>query len=157
IDSGAAIHTVYIPIGGGGLAAGVAAVLKRADRRFRVVGVEAEGQACMTAAFQAGRPVPLSAVDPFCDATAVRMAGRLPFLLCRDLLDDLVIMSRRDVCLTIEYIWTAARVLAEPAGALAVAALLHHTPRNRMSGAAAILTGANVDFRRLAAIANDAR
>jgi threonine dehydratase len=143
---------VFVQIGGGGLAAGVACVLKSYDSRVRVIGVEAEGQASMTAAFQVGHPVTLEKVDIFCDGTAVKTAGYLTYPILSALLDDLVTVSAQEVSAAIEELWRVARVLPEPSGAMGLAAA------RRMSGELAglnvgvILSGANLDFRRLSQI-----
>ncbi|MDR0549728.1 MAG: pyridoxal-phosphate dependent enzyme [Deltaproteobacteria bacterium] len=143
---------VFAQIGGGGLAAGVASVLKSYDQKVKVIGVEAEGQASMAAAFRAGHPTPLERVDVFCDGTAVKTAGYLTFPLLSSLLDDLVAVSAQEVSAAIEELWRVARVLPEPSGALGLAGA------RRMSGELAglnvgvILSGANLDFRRLSHI-----
>lgn len=141
--------TVYVPIGGGGLAAGVSALIKRYRPDVRVVGVEAEGQACMHAAQDAGRPVRLHAVDPFCDGTAVRMVGDLPYAICSQTLDALCQVTHTQVLEAVRYCWNATRSIPEPSGALALAALLcdRHIPG--ASRRVAIISGANIDFQRL--------
>ncbi|MDR2140363.1 MAG: pyridoxal-phosphate dependent enzyme [Deltaproteobacteria bacterium] len=148
-------EVVFVQIGGGGLAAGVASVVKSYDQSVRVIGVEAEGQASMTAAFQAGHPLPLETVDIFCDGTAVKTAGYLTYPLLSSLLDDLVTVSTNEVVAAIEELWRVARVLPEPSGALGLAGA------RKLSGELAglkvgvILSGANLDFRRLSHLARD--
>ncbi|MDR2353558.1 MAG: pyridoxal-phosphate dependent enzyme [Deltaproteobacteria bacterium] len=149
-------QVVYIQIGGGGLAAGVAAVLKTYDKNIKVIGVEEEGQASMKKAFEAGKPVTLPHVDIFCDGTAVKKAGTLPYHVLSELLDDLVTVSTVEVSQAMEELWRVARVLSEPSGALGLAAARRDS--NILSGrrAGIILSGANMDFRRLGSIARKA-
>lgn len=146
--------TVYIQIGGGGLAAGVACALKCIDPSIRIVGVEAEHQASMTAAFTAGEPVPLDQVDLFCDGTAVKQAGKLTHQLCRELLDDIVTVSNDDVRNAIKFLWNEQRIVPEPSGALGLAALLREHDPSQIENAIVILSGSNMDFSRLAALAS---
>jgi threonine dehydratase len=143
---------VFVQIGGGGLAAGVATVLKSYDSRTRVIGVEAEGQASMAAAFQAGQPVPLAKVDIFCDGTAVKKAGHLTYPILKELLDDLIVVSTQEVVAAIEELWRVARVLPEPSGAMGLAAARRWSGDLAGLNVGVILSGANLDFRRLGQI-----
>ncbi len=148
--------TVYVPIGGGGLAAGVACWLKAYYPDIQVIGVEGEGQASMKRAMDAGGvPSPLDYVDVFCDGTAVRQTGDLTTPLCAELLDGIITLSNDLVCAAIQLLWSHARILPEPSGALGVAAMLKQKPP---SGARpiAIISGGNVDFEQLAWIARRA-
>jgi threonine dehydratase len=147
---------LFVQIGGGGMAAGVATALKTYDPDVKIIGVEGEGQACMKAAFEAGEPVTLSHVDVFCDGTAVRRAGALTFDVLRGQLDDLVTVSTREVSSAIQKFWRAARVLAEPSGALGLAAARKMGDKLRGLKAGIILSGANLDFRQLAQISRQA-
>ncbi|MDR1870601.1 MAG: pyridoxal-phosphate dependent enzyme [Deltaproteobacteria bacterium] len=143
---------VFVQIGGGGLAAGVAAVIKSYDSRVKVIGVEAEGQASMAAAFQAGHPVTLENVDIFCDGTAVKTAGYLTYPILSALLDDLITVSTTEVSAAIEELWRVARVLPEPSGALGLAGALKMSGDLAGLNVGVILSGANLDFRRLSHI-----
>jgi threonine dehydratase len=144
---------VYVQIGGGGLAAGVAAVVKTYDPAVRVIGVEAEGQASMSAAFAAGRPVTLPRVDIFCDGTAVKTAGKLTYAALRRLLDSIVTVTQAEVSAAMEELWRAARVISEPSGAMGLAAARKDARALEGRSAGVILSGANLDFRRLGNIA----
>lgn len=142
-------RVVYLCVGGGGLAAGVAAVLRAHWPEVELVGVEAEGQACMTAAIEAGSPVDIGGVDRFCDGTAVRKAGVNTHALCAQLLDRTVVVSSDEVCAAIETAWRTLRAVPEPSGALALAGAL----REEADQALAIISGSNVDFMTLPRIA----
>ncbi|MEO1237735.1 MAG: pyridoxal-phosphate dependent enzyme, partial [Planctomycetota bacterium] len=146
----------YLQIGGGGMAAAVAAWLKHFHPDTRVVGVEAQGQASMQAAVRHGSPVDLDELDIFCDGTAVQRAGDLTFPLCRDLLDEFVTVSNQDICNAIRKFWNARRRIVEPAGALGLAGLLAHQDRLVGKRVLAVTCGANMDFSQLAVIAAEA-
>lgn len=142
-----------VQVGGGGLAAGVSCWLKTYWPGIRVLGVEGEGQACMKAALEAGRPVPLESVDIFCDGTAVRQAGELPFEVCRVTLDGIVTVSNAEVGRAIRRLWEGLRCICEPAGAMGVAAAWKLRAELAGKRVLAILCGANIDFLQLGLIA----
>ncbi len=152
------IGAIYIPVGGGGLAAGIASFVKFLRPEIRVIGVEPEEAASMKAAIAAGHPVPLDQVGLFADGVAVRQVGEETFRLCRDLLDDTVTVTADEICAAIKDIFDDHRAIAEPAGALALAGLRKQVE----SGAApqgpliAINSGANVNFDRLRYVAERA-
>lgn len=147
---------VFLQIGGGGMAAGVATAIKTYDPDVKIIGVEEEGQASMTAAFAAGEPVTLDHVDVFCDGTAVKRAGLLPFEILRGQLDDLVTVTVGEVSSAIQKFWQVARVLSEPSGAMGLAAARKMSDKLKGLKAGIILTGANLDFRQLAQISRRA-
>ncbi len=144
---------VYVPVGGGGLIAGVVAAIKYARPEVRVYGVEAEGSACMSAAFAAGARVELNrdSLDLFADGVSVSQVGEEPFRIVRGHIDGLISVSTDEICAAIKDIYDDARAIAEPAGALAVAGLKRHVEEEGIRGKTliAILSGANVNFDRL--------
>ncbi len=156
------VGRVYLPIGGGGLAAGVGSVLRAHWPNVELVGVEAHGQRSMHAALAARAPVDIGRVDPFCDGTAVRRVGDLTHRLCARLLDRVIAVSNDEVCAAVEFMWEARRCIPEPSGALGLAAALRedltapppladdHRP------ALTILTGANIELATISAIAKPA-
>jgi threonine dehydratase len=156
MTSAARPQVVYIQIGGGGLAAGVAAVLKTYDKNIKVIGVEEEGQASMKSAFAAGKPVALPHVDIFCDGTAVKEAGLLTYSVLSELLDDLVTVTTEEVSQAMEELWRVARVISEPSGAMGLAAARRDQATLSGRKIGIILSGANMDFRRLGSIARKA-
>jgi threonine dehydratase len=152
------IGAIYVPIGGGGLAAGIAAIVKFLRPDIRVIGVEPEEAASMKAAIAAGHPVSLDEVGLFADGVAVRQVGDETFRLCRELLDDIVLVSADEICAAIKDIFDDTRAIAEPAGALALAGLrrqveLGTAPKGPLI---AINSGANVNFDRLRYVAERA-
>ena len=155
------IAAIFVPIGGGGLAAGVSAVVKSLYPATRVIGVEPADAACMHAALAAGAPVTLPRVGSFADGVAVRRVGDETFRICQKLLDEVVLVSTDEICAAIRDVFEDTRAIVEPAGALAVAGLKRWLLA-RAAGAStepidgplvAIHGGANVNFSRLRYIA----
>lgn len=140
---------VYLQIGGGGMAAGVAAWLKTYFPSIHVVGVEGVNQASMLASVKAGKPVRLDYVDVFCDGTAVRQPGEMTYPLCRDLIDEYITVTNEEVCAAIQALWENLRCLAEPSGAMGVAGILKQAPERRGKRILSVLCGANIDFGQL--------
>ena len=143
----------YLQIGGGGMAAGVSTWLKTYWPDIEIVGVEGAGQASMKAALAAGKPVPLPQVDLFCDGTAVRQAGTLPFEICKDTLSRIAVVSDAEVVSAIRTLWEGLRCIAEPSGAMGLAAALAEKDRLAGKKVLVILCGANVDFLQIGRIA----
>lgn len=152
------IGAIYVPVGGGGLAAGIASIVKFLRPEIRVIGVEPEEAASMKAAIAAGHPVALDQVGLFADGVAVRQVGAETFRLCRDLLDDIVTVTADEICAAIKDIFDDHRAIAEPAGALALAGLRRQVERGEAPRGAliAINSGANVNFDRLRYVAERA-
>ncbi len=144
---------VYVPVGGGGLIAGVAAAIKHVRPEVKVIGVEAEGSACMSAAFEADQRVVLDRerMDMFADGVSVSQVGDEPFRVARDHVDAMVRVSTDEICAAIKDVFEDVRAIAEPAGALAVAGLKRHVRSQGIEGRTliAIVSGANVNFDRL--------
>lgn len=152
------IGAIYVPIGGGGLAAGIAAFVKFLRPQIQVFGVEPEDAASMKAAFAAGRPVSLDRVGIFADGVAVRQVGDETFRLCRDLLDDIITVTTDQICAAVKDIFDDTRAIAEPAGALALAGLRAHVEAGEAPGGPliAVNSGANINFDRLRHVAERA-
>jgi len=151
------LAAIYLPIGGGGLAAGVAAYVRFLRPDVRLIGVEPEDAASMKAALAAGRPVPLNEVGIFADGVAVRQAGDETFRLCSELLDEVVTVTTDEICAAIKDIFDHTRAIAEPAGAVSLAGLRRHVDSLAAPGAVvAIASGANMNFDRLRHVAERA-
>lgn len=149
---------VFVPIGGGGLIAGIAAYIKSVDPIVRVIGVEPEDSAGMRDSLAAGRPVTLDHVGIFADGVAVRRVGDETFRLCREHVDEIVTVDTDQVCAAIRDIFEDTRSIAEPAGALAVAGIKRYVAREKVRDGnfVAVVCGANVNFDRLRHIAERA-
>ncbi|HHY94930.1 MAG TPA: pyridoxal-phosphate dependent enzyme [Firmicutes bacterium] len=144
---------VLFPIGGGGLAAGMAVVFRALRPCTRLVGVQAEGAASMKASLEAGYPVALASVCTVADGIAVRSPGDLTFEVVKDLVDEVVTVSDKEIMEAVRVLITEASVVPEPAAAAAVAALLAGKVRVKEgTRVVAVLTGGNVDARLLRAV-----
>ena len=149
---------IFVPVGGGGLIAGVAAYVKPLWPQVRIVGVEPEESASMHEALRAGRPEPLAQVGLFADGVAVRKVGEEPFRIARDHVDEMILVTTDETCAAIRDIYQNTRTIAEPAGALAVAGVKRYVEREGVENEllVAIDSGANVNFDRLRHIAERA-
>ena len=141
---------VYLQIGGGGMAAGVACWLKRFYPEIEVVGVEGVDQASMAAAVKAGESVTLDYVDVFCDGTAVKKAGDLTRHFCSQFIDRFVTVSNEEVCAGIQMLWERHRLIPEPAGAMGLAAWMKERGTVDAKRTLLVVCGANMDFGQLA-------
>ena len=152
------IDYLFVCIGGGGLAAGMALVSKYLHPDIKLIGVEAEESASMKAAFEAGGPVTLDEIGHFAEGVAVRRTGDLTFDICSLLLDEIITVDNDEICAAVQDVYEDTRAIAEPAGVLAIAGLKRFfTDRPGCEGnAAAVLSGANVNFARLRHIAERA-
>ncbi len=149
---------VFVPIGGGGLAAGIAVYLKQLIPGVRVVGVEPEDAASMKAAFGANGPVTLDHVGIFSDGVAVKRVGKETYRVCCQYLDDIVTVNTDETCAAIRDVFEETRSIVEPAGALGLAGLKKYQSHNQNTdqNLVTILCGANVNFDRLRHIAERA-
>lgn len=140
---------LYVPIGGGGLASGVAFAIKLIlNRPCKIVGVEVAGQDSMCRSLAAGQRVCLSDVDVFCDGTAVREPGQLTFDLCRHLLDDVMTVTNSQVSSAIRTAWECGRFIPEPSGAISLAAAELCAEQDRNETVGVVISGANTDFKK---------
>ncbi len=152
------LHAIFVPVGGGGLIAGIALYVKYLRPSIKIIGVEPEDAGCMFAALRAGRRVVLDQVGLFADGVAVRQAGRETFKICRRHVDEVVLVSTDEICAAVKDVYDDTRSIAEPAGALAVAGLKRYVEREDVSGETlvAINSGANLNFDRLRHVAERA-
>ena len=149
MDGIGSLDRVYLQIGGGGMASGVACWLKKYYPQIEVVGVEGVDQASMTAAVRAGKPVELDYLDVFCDGTAVRKAGTITHALCSELVDRFVKVTNEEVCAAMQSLWESKRIIPEPAGAMGLAAWIKEKQENQDKRCLTIVCGANMDFGQL--------
>jgi threonine dehydratase len=152
------IDAIFVAIGGGGLAAGIAAYVKAVRPEVRVVGVQTEDSDAMARSLEAGRRVALRDVGLFSDGTAVREVGRETFRLCRELVDEVIRVDADAVCAAIKDVFEDTRSILEPAGALGVAGLKAWAAREGRADATlvAVACGANMNFDRLRFVAERA-
>jgi len=152
------IDAIFVPVGGGGLIAGIAAYVKHLYPAIKIIGVEPDDAACMKAALEAGERVRLAQVGIFADGVAVRQVGEEPFRIARELVDEVITVGADAICAAIKDIFDDTRSIAEPAGALAVAGLKAYVTRTGITGQTliAIDSGANMNFDRLRHVAERA-
>lgn len=145
------LDAVFVPIGGGGLIAGIAAYIKQTRPGVKVIGVEPEDADAMYRSLKAGKRIVLDHVGIFADGVAVRQVGEETFRLCQKLVDEVVVVSNDEICAAIKDVFEDRRSILEPAGALSVAGLKRYVERKRVRGKnfIAIASGANVNFDRL--------
>ena len=145
------LDALFVPVGGGGLLAGVAAYVSYVWPQTRIIGVEPEDAACLQLALQKGRRATLSEVGLFAEGCAVAQIGRETFRVIRDTVDEVITISTDEMCAAIKDIFEDTRSIAEPAGALALAGLKKYTERTgvRDQHLLAIVSGANTNFDRL--------
>ena len=146
---------IFIPVGGGGLLAGMAAYIKQLSPNTKVIGVEADDSACLQAALRAKKPVDLEHVGLFADGVAVKRIGNETFRLINKYCDQVITVNSDEICTAIKDIFEQTRVIAEPAGALSLAGLKKYVADNLSSNdtspknLVAILSGANMSFHNL--------
>jgi len=152
------LRAVFVPVGGGGLIAGIAAYLKRLRPEIRVIGVESVDADAMTRSLAAGRRVKLERVGLFADGVAVSQVGALPFELCRQYVDEMVQVDTDEICAAIKDVFEENRSILEPSGALALAGLKAWAAREGAGegNLVAILSGANANFDILRFVAEQA-
>jgi threonine dehydratase len=152
------LEAVFVPVGGGGLIAGIAAYVKYLRPEVKVIGVEPDDAGSMYAALQAGERVVLDQVGIFADGVAVRQVGEEPFRIARQCVDEVILVSTDEICAAIKDIFEDTRSIAEPAGALAVAGLKKYVEREDVRGKCfvAVDSGANTNFDRLRHVAERA-
>lgn len=140
---------IFVPIGGGGLASGLGAYVSRISPSTKIIGVEPGGAPCMKAAIENGGPVKLEHIDKFVDGAAVQLAGTHTYEVCRQVLDDIVIVPEGAVCTTIIHMYNKSAIVVEPAGALAVAALKFYKDKIKGKRVACVVSGSNNDIIRM--------
>ena len=152
------IHAVFVPVGGGGLIAGIAVYIKQLRPEIKIIGVEPEDADAMEKSLKAGKRVLLDHVGIFADGVAVRQVGEETFRLCKQFVDEMIIVSNDEICAAIKEIFEDRRSILEPAGALAYAGLKRYAEQKRLKGKnlVAIASGANVNFDRLRYVAERA-
>ncbi|MCK5726552.1 MAG: threonine ammonia-lyase, biosynthetic [Thiotrichaceae bacterium] len=145
------IDAIFIPVGGGGLIAGVASYIKYLSPSTYIVGVEHEEAPSMTEAFKQGKRVSLEQVGTFADGAAVKLVGASPFKIARDVVDEMILVSTDETCAAIKDVFEDTRTLLEPAGALATAGMKKYIAKNKITEQTliSITSGANINFDRL--------
>ncbi len=157
-QSGGELDAIFVPVGGGGLIAGIAAYVKALYPRIKIIGVEPEDAAAMHESVKAGKRVTLERVGLFADGVAVRRVGETTFELVRRFVDEIVLVNTDEICAAIQDTFEDTRSVPEPSGALALAGLKRYVARNKIRDQrlVSINSGANMNFDRLRHIAERA-
>jgi len=149
LEDQAEIDYLFMPVGGGGLSAGVGSYFKLFSPRTTLIGVEPEGAPSMFTALKAGEPVTLDSIDRFVDGAAVKRVGELTFSICKDVLDDMHLVPEGKVCSTILKLYNEDAIVVEPAGALSIAALDAYADAITGKNVVCIVSGSNNDIDRM--------
>lgn len=147
-DTTTHIDYLFIPIGGGGLAAGVGSVFKMLSPDTKIIGVEPMGAPSMKASIEKGEVVTLHEIDKFIDGAAVQRVGDITFDICRNILDDIITVPEGKVCTTILQLYNEEAIVVEPAGALSIAALDFYKEKIKGKTSVSIISGSNNDITR---------
>ena len=149
------LDAIFVPVGGGGLIAGIAVYIKYLRPEVKVIGVEPHDAPSLQAALLAGERVDLEQVGIFADGVAVRQVGELPFEVARHHVDEVLLVNTDEICAAIKDIFDDTRTITEPAGALALAGLKQYIARENCEGRhlVTIASGANMNFDRLGYVA----
>ncbi|MBR2072147.1 MAG: threonine ammonia-lyase [Alistipes sp.] len=148
-QSRTAIDYIFVPIGGGGLASGIGSVMKQMSPQTKVIGVEPAGAAGMKLSFERGEVTSLDHIEKFVDGAAVQRVGDLTFDVCREVLDDIVVVPEGKVCTTILELYNFDAIVVEPAGALSISALDYYRDEIKGKNVVCVVSGSNNDIVRM--------
>ena len=143
------VDYLFLPVGGGGLSAGVGSFFKTFSPQTKIIGVEPEGAPSMHEALKAGQPVTLNNIEQFVDGASVNRVGDITFSICKDVLDDMHLIPEGKVCSTILKLYNEDAIVAEPAGALSIAALDDYADVIRGKNVVCVVSGGNNDIDRM--------
>ena len=143
------IDYLFVPVGGGGLSAGVGSYFKTYSPKTKIIGLEPEGAPAMYEALKKGAPVTLENIDRFVDGAAVKRVGDITFPICKEVLDDMHLISEGKVCSTIVKLYNEDAIVVEPAGALSIAALDDYAHEIKYKTVVCIVSGSNNDIDRM--------
>jgi threonine dehydratase len=143
------IDYLFLPVGGGGLSAGVGTYFKTYSPKTKVIGLEPEGAPSMFEAMKTGHPVTLESIDRFVDGAAVKRVGDLTFEICKDVLDEMHLIPEGKACSTILQLYNEDAIVVEPAGALSIAALDDYADEIKGKNVVCVLSGSNNDIDRM--------
>jgi threonine dehydratase len=147
--AGGGLDFLFVPVGGGGLSAGVGSYFKTYSPKTKIIGVEPEGAPSMFEALKAGQPVKLESIDSFVDGAAVKRVGDVTFSICKEVLDDMHLVAEGKICSAILKLYSEDAIVAEPAGALSIAALDDYADVIKGKNIVCIIGGGNNDIDRM--------
>jgi len=143
------VDYVFVPVGGGGCASGIGTYFKTFSPQTKIIGLEPEGAPSMKEALKAGHPITLSDIDRFVDGAAVKRVGDITFNICKEVLDDMHLVPEGKICTTILKLYNEDAIVAEPAGALSIAALDDYAEQIKGKNVVCIVSGSNNDIDRM--------
>jgi len=143
------VDFLFMPVGGGGLSAGVGSYFKTFSPRTKIIGLEPEGAPSMFEALKAGHPVTLDSIDRFVDGAAVKRVGDITFPICKEVLDDMHLVPEGKICSTILKLYNEDAIVAEPAGARSIACLDDYAEVIKGKNIVCIVSGSNNDIDRM--------
>ena len=143
------IDFLFVPVGGGGLSAGVGTYFKQKSPKTKIIGLEPEGAPSMFWALKSGEPVELENIDKFVDGASVKRVGDVTFSFCKDALDDMHLVPEGKICTAILQMYNEEAIVVEPAGAMSVAALDHYADQIKGHTVVCIVSGGNNDIARM--------
>ena len=149
LEEQSGIDYLFLPVGGGGLCAGVGSYFKTFSPKTKIVGVEPEGAPSMKMALEEGKPVALPGIERFVDGAAVKRVGDITFSICKDVLDEMHLVPEGKVCTTILKLYNEEAIVVEPAGALSIAALDNYADQIKGKKVVCIVSGGNNDIDRM--------
>lgn len=143
------VDFLFVPVGGGGLSAGMGAYFKTYSPKTKIIGLEPEGAPSMLTALKAGHPVTLDAIDRFVDGAAVKRIGDVTFDICSKVLDDMHLVAEGKICSTILSLYNEDAIVVEPAGALSIACLDDYADAIKGKTVVCVISGSNNDIDRM--------
>lgn len=143
------IDYIFVPVGGGGLCAGIGAYIKDHSPNTKVIAVEPAGAACLSLALEVGQPRKIETIDKFVDGAAVQKIGQLTFPICKEVIEEVCIVPEGEVCTTMLKLYNENAIVVEPAGALSIAALNHYKEDIKGKNVVCIVSGSNNDIDRM--------
>ncbi|MEO1030317.1 MAG: threonine ammonia-lyase IlvA [Bacteroidota bacterium] len=146
------IHYVFVPVGGGGLSAGLSSVFRVLSPETKIIGVEPKGAPSMLTSIQNGRNTTLKSIENFVDGAAVKRVGDLNFAICKETLDAIAVVDEGKICQTILDLYNKDAIVVEPAGALSLSALEHYSEDIKDKNVVCVVSGSNNDITRTAEI-----
>jgi threonine dehydratase len=149
LEDESSVDYLFIPVGGGGLSAGVGAYFKTFSPKTKIIGLEPEGAPAMYESMKAGEPVTLQEIDRFVDGAAVKRVGDITFSICKEVLDDMHLVPEGKTCSTILKLYNEDAIVVEPAGALSIAALDNYADVIKGKNVVCIISGGNNDIDRM--------
>ena len=143
------IDFLFVPVGGGGLSAGVGTYMRTMSPQTRIIGLEPEGAPSMLEAFKAGHPVTLDCIERFVDGASVKRVGELTYPICREVLDEMHLVPEGKICSTILALYNEDAIVVEPAGAMSIASLDDYADQIVGKNVVCIVSGGNNDIDRM--------